>query len=246
MNVLDLFSGIGGFSLGLERAGMTTVALCEIDPHAQSVIRAHWPETHIYDNVKWITRHELARDLIPAPDLVCGGFPCQDASIANIGGAGASGSRTGLYRQAVRIAHDLDCPLLMENVPELLNRGFGDVLGALAESGFDAEWDCISAREAGADHKRERLWILAYPSRSGWQGFEPHNRILVRAKAALAEHGDGTFGTWRALVGGQQLLRSGDGLSVGMERRRLHGIGNAVVPQIPEIIGRAIMAVESR
>jgi DNA (cytosine-5)-methyltransferase 1 len=244
MRVLDLFSGIGGFSLGLERAGMKTVAFCEIDPRAQAVIKAHWPQAPLYNDVKWISRHELARDLVCAPDLICGGFPCQDASVANIGGAGALGPRTGLFRQAVRVAAELDCPLLMENVPELLNRGFGDVLGALAQIGFDAEWDCISAREAGAPHKRERLWILAYPSGSGWQGLEPHNRILGRARQALAQHGDSAFGTWDALVGGEPLLRGGDGLSVGLERARLHGLGNAVVPQITEAIGRAILTAE--
>ena len=234
LRVLDLFSGIGGFSLGLERTGgFETVAFCEIDPFCQRVLRKHWPHVPIYDDVRTLAGVEC--------DLICGGFPCQDASVANVVGLGTDGDRTGLYTEPVRLAGELGCLLLMENVPGLLVRGFGDVLRAVAEIGFDAEWECISAREAGADHERERLWIMAYPGRERRQGFEHYHGLLGRARAALPEYDDGAFGAWRSLVDGQYPLRSGDGLSVAMERRRLHGTGNAVVPQIPEIIGRAIL-----
>lgn len=138
-------------------------------------------------------------------------------------------------------ARDMGCGLLMENVTGLLDRGFGDVLGALAESGFDAIWRAIPARHAGADHQRERLWIVAYPSGARWKGFEPDHGLLERAAQALAQHGDTAFGEWRALVSGQHVLRNVDGLSVAMERRRLHAVGNAVTPYIPEAIGRAIL-----
>lgn len=244
LNVLDLFSGIGGFSLGLERAGMRTVAFCEIDPHAQAVLRNHWRNIPVHDDVRTLTREWLAGRGVSAVDLICGGFPCQDASVANIDGKGAEGDRTGLYREIIRLADEFGCLTVMENVTNLLDRGFGDVLGALAKIGFDAEWECISARDVGADHERDRLWIVAYPGSERRQGFEPYHGVLGRAKAALAQHGDAAFGEWRSLVGGQRVLRSVDGLSVAMERRRLHGLGNAVTPVIPEIIGRAILEAE--
>lgn len=242
MNVLDLFSGIGGFSLGLERAGMRTVAFCEVDPFCRKILAKNFPGVPIYEDVRSLSADRLHSDGIAA-DLIAGGFPCQDASVANVTGRGTAGERTGLYAEAVRLAGELRSGLLMENVTGLLDRGFGDVLGGLASIGFDAEWERISARDAGADHERQRLWILAYPRGSRWEGFIPHDGLLVRAKASLAEHGDQAFGEWRALVGGQSVLRNVDGLSITMERRRLHAVGNAVAPIIPEAIGRAIMTV---
>jgi DNA (cytosine-5)-methyltransferase 1 len=240
MNVLDLFSGIGGFSLGLERAGMRTVAFCEIEEWCHPVLRKHWPETPIYTDVRALTADRLRADGIRA-DLIVGGFPCQDASVANVTGQGTAGARTGLYTEAVRLAGELDAGLLMENVTGLLDRGFGDVLGALAAIGFDAEWERISARDAGADHERQRLWLMAYPRSPRWEGFVQDIGLLGRAKASLSEHGDYAFGEWRSLVARQRVLRDRDGLSVAMERRRLHAVGNAVVPYITEVIGRAIM-----
>lgn len=227
-------------SLGLERAGMRTVALCENNRWCYPVLAAGWSGVPIYPDVRELTADRLRSDGI-AVDFIAGGFPCQDASVANIDGAGTDGARTGLYSEAVRLAGELGAGLLMENVTGLFDRGFGDVLGALAKIRFDAEWDCISARDAGADHERNRVWIMAYPRGSRWEGFIPHDGILGRAKAALAQHGNAAFGEWRSLVARQSILRGVDGLSVAMERRRLHGIGNAVSPYIPEAIGREIM-----
>lgn len=227
-------------SLGLERAGMRTVALCENNRWCYPVLAAGWPGTPTYPDVRELTADRLLSDGI-AVDFVAGGFPCQDASVANIDGAGTDGERTGLYSEIVRLAGELNAGLLMENVTGLFDRGFGDVLRALAEIGFDAEWECISARDAGADHLRERVWIMAHPRGSRWEGFIPNDGILGRAKASLAQHRHEAFSDWRSLVARQSVLRGIDGLSVGLERRRLHGIGNAVTPYIPEAIGRTIM-----
>lgn len=244
LRVLDLFSGIGGFSLGLERTGgFETVAFCEIDENARRVLKEHWPHVRCYEDVREVSEGILRADGIGRVDVICGGFPCQDASVANVRGAGTAGARTGLFREVVRLAGELGVSLIiMENVPGLLGRGFGDVLGALAEIGFDAEWDCIRARDLGFHHERDRLWIFAHPSGAGWQGSEPHDGVLVRAKAALSQYGNAASRPGRALVGGELALRTGDGLSVGMERRRLHALGNAIVPDIPELIGRAILS----
>lgn len=238
LRVLDLFSGIGGFSLGLERTGgFETVAFCEIDNHCHGVLAAHWPNVRRFHDVR-----ELRGSDVGAADGICGGFPCQDASIANQAGQGTRGERTGLFVEIVRLAGELGVQfILMENVTNLLNRGFGDVLGALAEIGFDAEWECFSARELGFDHERERLVILAYPQRQGREGFKPYQGALKRAKAALPVTSNQAARARRAVVGRERLLRNGDGLSVGMERRRLHALGNAVVPQKFEVIGNAIL-----
>lgn len=241
LKVLDLFSGIGGFSLGLERTGgFETVAFCEINKHCHGVLAAHWPEVRRFEDVR-----ELRGEHVGSAHGICGGFPCQDASVANQEGEGTKGERTGLFTEIVRLARELAVEfVLMENVTNLLNRGFGDVLGALAEIGFDAEWECFSARELGFDHERDRLVILAYPQRPGWEGFKPYRGALKRAKATLPQPSHAAARARCAVVGRERFLRNADGLSVGMERRRLHGLGNAVVPQKFELIGRAIL--ESR
>lgn len=238
LRILDLFSGIGGFTLGLERTGgFETVAFCEIDKGCHGVLEDHWPNVRRFHDVR-----ELRGADVGAVDGICGGFPCQDASVANQNGEGTRGGRTGLYVEIVRLAGELGVQfILMENVTNLLNRGFGDILGALAEIGFDAEWECFSARELGFDHERERLVILAYTQCPRREGFKPYRGALKRAKAALPIVCHSAARARRAVVGRERLLRNGDGLSVGMERRRLHALGNAVVPQKFEVIGDAIL-----
>lgn len=154
MKVLDLFSGIGGFSLGLERAGMKTIAFCEIDPFCRRVLAKHWPEVPILDDVRTAE--------FPAADIVVGGFPCQDVSCAGKR-AGLAGERSGLYRELVR-AFRMVRPrhAIVENVAALLSDGLGTVLGDMAESGFDTEWDCVPASSVGAPHERDRVFIIAH------------------------------------------------------------------------------------
>jgi len=233
MRVLDLFSGIGGFSLGLERAGMKTVAFCEIDPYCRKVLAKHWPEVPCYDDIRTLTAERLAADGI-AVDLICGGFPCQDISVAGRG-AGLDGERSGLWSEYARLIGELRPRfVIVENVSALLARGMGRVLGDLAALGYDAEWHCIPASHVGAPHDRDRIWLVAYPIGSAgawtWGGGDirmgrqqqsfPWNRTK---ECALA-----------------YARRMDDGLSRVVDRT--NGLRNAVVPQIPEMIGRAIMA----
>lgn len=150
--VLDLFSGIGGFSLGLERTGgFRTVAFCEIDPFCRRVLAKHWPEVPCYEDVRTLTADTLARDGITV-DVICGGFPCQDLSFAGKR-AGLEGDRSGLWGEYARIIREVRPQfVIVENVPGLLSLGLGDVLGDLAAGGYDAVWDCIPAAARRSRH----------------------------------------------------------------------------------------------
>lgn len=295
LRVQSLFAGIGGFELGLERAGgFETVSQCEIDPFAQAVLAKHWPNSTRHSDVTTYDFKEGEADVITA------GFPCQDISFAG-DGAGLAGARSGLYREVVRAVRVVR-PLyaVLENVAALLGRGLDTVLGDLAEVGYDAEWHCIPASAVGAPHRRDRIWIIADA------GGEQHEGCRAPISGALATelswaNSDATSEQWnRAGFGtevtgrressdvgenvahsecvgqpgqGQPFITShpeadskgqaGDAVYGGVGNQwavepdvgrvahgipsrvdRLRCLGNAVVPQIPEIIGRAIL--ESR
>jgi DNA (cytosine-5)-methyltransferase 1 len=166
VKVLDLFSGIGGFSLGLERAGFKTVAFCEPNPFCQAVLKHHWPTVPVYEDVRELSADRLVNDGITF-DAICGGFPCQDISVAGKG-AGLAGARSGLWWEFHRlIAETRPKWVIAENVSALRSRGLDEVLGSLAALGYDAEWHCIPASAVGAPHRRDRIWIVAYPNNYG-------------------------------------------------------------------------------
>jgi len=163
----DLFAGIGGFTLAAEWCGLETKWAIEIDPYCQRVYRKHFPDVEVYGDVRAIQS-------VPHVDLITAGFPCQPVSVA--------GKRLGtdderwMWPDTIRIIR-LVRPrwALLENVPGLLGRGMSDVLGDLAASGYDAEWDCIPAAAVGAPHRRDRVWIVAYSS-SNQLWHEPRGR----------------------------------------------------------------------
>jgi DNA (cytosine-5)-methyltransferase 1 len=241
VNVLDLFSGIGGFSLGLERAGMRTVAFCEIDEWCQAILSKNWPNVPIHKNIITLRGADIGH-----VDLICGGFPCQDVSISNVTGAGLDGARSGLWFEYARIIGELRPRyVIVENVAELLNRGMGRVLGTLADLGYDAEWRVLRGIDVGLPFIRERVWIVAEPKRQGRQRRFQYLSSLGFEATPSAERRHQAIRARDQLEAHLHSLRVDDGLSVTMERRRLHGLGNAVVPQIPEIIGRAIMRAQA-
>lgn len=186
MRVLDLFSGIGGFSLGLERAGFQPVAFCELLPKPRHTLATHWPGVPIYDDVRTLTAARLAADGI-APRAICGGFPCQDISFAGKG-AGIDGERSGLWGEYARLIGEVRPELVfVENVSALLGRGLGRVLGDLASLGYHAWWDCIPASAVGAPHRRDRLWLVAYPGSLEHQGYGDALRRAIAAELAAAD-----------------------------------------------------------
>ena len=159
MNILDLFSGIGGFSLGLERAGMKTVAFCEVDKKCQAVLKKNWPGVPIFDDVSNLKGEDIEETV----DVICGGFPCQDISLAGKG-AGLEGKRSGLWSEFKRLIEEIKPRYaIIENVSALRSRGLDQVLREISEIGYDAEWHCITASSIGAPHRRDRIWIVAYP-----------------------------------------------------------------------------------
>lgn len=263
MKVLDLFSGIGGFSLGLERTGgFETVAFCEIEEYPRKILAKHWPEVPIYEDVRSLDAVQLQADGISV-DVITAGFPCQDISLAGKG-AGIDGERSGLWSEVARLTGELRPRyVILENVAALLGRGLGHVLGDLAEIGYDAEWHCIPASAIGAPHRRDRWWCVAYPDEKRGNGrateYGAVRRQIITRDCFIPDH-DAAIGA-RERANGMEPHARPDGrhysagrgrwptepdvgrVAHGVSRRvdRLKGLGNAVVPQIPELIGRAIL-----
>lgn len=256
--VLDLFSGIGGFSLGLERTGgFETVAFCEIEEFPRRVLAKHWPNVPCYRDVRELTAERLAGDGIHDINVITGGFPCQDLSVAGKG-LGLAGERSGLWSEIARLIREIR-PLyvIVENVANLLagppeqpGGWFGRVLGDLAECGLDAEWRNIPAWTLGLPHERQRVWLVAHAKQERWAGILPYfigqhqAESFGRDQAAVAlaasrDLGERARGRVRGeppfLDGAYGLPEVVGGLGSG---------GNAVCPDIAEIIGRAILAAE--
>ena len=319
LRVGDLFSGIGGFSLGLEcTGGFTTQWFVENDPYCQRVLAKHWPHVQRYGDIQsvdWGT--------VEPVDVLCGGFPCQDISLAGKG-AGLAGERSGLWFEYAKAIEALTPRyVIIENVAALRSRGLDQVLGSLAALGYDAEWHCIPASAVGAPHRRDRVWIVAYPIGSrqlqpqgmqsderGWagnesqeqyervmrewdgfegewsedvadayaEGLEGHRtecelgegsqEIKIDGGSNVADASEQQRDRWLRWTCGwerepQEALRDAGGrgrektwmsipesllgrVAHGIPHRvdRLRGLGNAIVPQIAEWLGRQIMSSE--
>ena len=244
----SLFAGIGGFDLGFERAGMVCKWQVEIDDYCQKVLAKHWPHVHRERDIRECGSHNLA-----PVDVICGGFPCQDISYAGLG-AGLDGERSGLFFEAIRLVCELRPQIVvLENVAALLTRGLDRVLGTLAEIGYDGEWHCIPAAAVGAPHQRERIFVMAY-SKHGWlarrRGADrPEKAVLFDTRVCQFKPSGGTFKTDSALA---SVARANSGwkrepgvcrVANGVSNRshRMRGLGNAVVPQVAELIGRRIV-----
>ena len=159
LKLIDAFSGIGGFSLAAEQivGGFETVAFVECEPYCQKILKKHWPTVPIYDDI---------RTYKPEPysaDVICGGFPCQDISVAGRGEGITEETRSGLFHELLRVIR-LVRPrfVVLENVSAILTNGLDIVLGELHKAGYDAEWACFPASMVGACHQRDRWWAVCY------------------------------------------------------------------------------------
>jgi len=284
----SLFSGIGGFELGLERSipNSQTIWQVEQDKFCQSILRKHWSNAKIYDDVRIINKHNVA-----PIDILCGGFPCQDISIAGKGAGINEGKKSSLFWEMHRIIDELRPRVaVLENVPAITFRGGQQVVGSLAEIGYDAEWIVISAEQFGSPHKRERWFCVAYPNSDRLEKesfiakrFESKGKgiwsmpigttdsqqnvaypnsqtacdtttssICLETEIATQEwmstgcdnsnsnqYSTGT-GYWRSSHPEPLIRRVDDGISHRLDNPRLKALGNAIVPQCSEWIGKQI------
>jgi DNA (cytosine-5)-methyltransferase 1 len=234
MRFVSLFAGIGGIDLGFERAGLTCVAQVENDPWCVSILEKHWPDVPRWGDIRDLDPKEL-----PDHDVIAGGFPCQPVSLA--------GSRAGrddprwLWPEFFRLVRGVRPRfVVVENVPGLLSAGMGDVLGDLADVGYDAEWASISATSVGAPHRRDRIFIVAYPHDEG-------QRLRCSESAGwsiFGSSGTGKPGELRRWAPEPGVGRMAHGVPDRLDR--LRGLGNAVLPQVAELIGRTLMQAASR
>ena len=264
----SLFAGIGGLDLGLERAGMTCKFQVEIDPYCRAVLAKHWPDVPRWDDATtfppdadgWRLQVGSKRDgqapqnsTVRYPqgvhvdglgvDLICGGFPCQPVSHA--GRRRGTADARWLWPEFARILGVLRPRyVIVENVPGILtvNRGgaFGEVLGDLATLGYDAEWTSVPAAAVGAPHLRYRVFIVAYATGTrllGSSGYEGQRAGWV----PLLFGGDcpRTNGQWATEP---DICRVAHGIPAWVDRLRV--LGNAVVPQVAEWVGRQILKAE--
>jgi DNA (cytosine-5)-methyltransferase 1 len=288
---LDIFSGIGGFSLGLEKAGMETIAFCENNKFCQGVLKAHWSNIPIFFDVRDLGQKDLAH--LPNIDVIAGGFPCQDISVAGKQ-VGIKGERSGLWKEFKRLIKEVQPKYaIIENVANLRSRGLSRVLKDLWEIGYDAEWHLLPASAFGAPHRRDRIWIIAYPacfSKSRLpirkekrqstprddcknasntnckrlQRYGEHREVstICTQKAFNTSASQSRANSWRkepvarlANTKNNNIRLNPDwvewlmGYPVGWTKQgafkeRLQGLGNAVVPVIPEYLGGEIISNE--
>jgi DNA (cytosine-5)-methyltransferase 1 len=242
MRAISLFSGVGGMDLGFERAGIETVLQVEIDEFCRQVLAKHWPCVRRLADI-----HDVRAEDVRGADVVFGGFPCQPVSHA--GKRKAQADERWLwpeFERVVRMARPRY--VVVENVPGLLTAGMGDVLAGLSSLGFDAEWSVVSACSVGAPHTRERVFIIAYPAGERRpevvRGDERFSVPPHPGWAAGHAYSRTDTGAWLAGAGLSEsgLLGSRDGLPRIVDR--LRSLGNAVVPQVAELIGRRLVTFD--
>jgi len=269
LRVLDLFSGIGGFSLGLERTGgYKTIAFCEYEKFPRSILKKHWPDVPCFPDVRTLKGSDIDGPI----DVICGGYPCQPFSTA--------GQRRGkeddrhLWPEFSRLVDELRPTWIIgENVAGHISMGLDDVLSDLEGQGYAARTFVIPACAVAAPHRRDRVWIIGHAdknireqSKAVAKHNEPeqHNskRVFTSSNPrCLGQSGQGepcqpigakAIEHWEAsksfdAVGWptQPAIRGGnDGLPSRLVSSRLAALGNAVVPQIPQMIGNAILEAE--
>jgi DNA (cytosine-5)-methyltransferase 1 len=239
LTFLSLFAGIGGLDLGLERASMRCIGQVEIDPFCRKVLAKHWPDVPRHDDVRTFTKDTFNE----RPDVICGGFPCQDISVGSKTGTGLDGERSGLWMEFFRLIRELRPRFaIVENSAAITFRGFGELLSDLASIGFDAEWRVFAAYEFGAPHERERMYVVAYANevdgrtRLGFKQDWTPQIFRSRPETRLP--------IWLQATG--RFIGMDDGLSARAYEHRVGALGNAVVPQVAEFIGNLIVQAHAR
>ncbi len=261
----SIFSGIGGFERGLEMSipGLETIWQVEKDKYCQRVLQKHWSNAKMYSDVRTVGKHNLE-----PVDILCAGFPCQGFSVSGKG-KGLDDERSGLYWELWRVISEIRPGVIaLENVPAIINRGLSEVLISLAKIGYDAEWSVISAAQFGAPHKRARWFCVAYSNQdrvretdeicsggapfaicdrkenSSYSNYRRAEVQIKRRQPSLkvfrSTCKDRTARPyWEKFPTQSPLCRRNDGISNRVDRIR--ALGNAIVPQCSEWIGKQIL-----
>lgn len=228
LTVGSLFSGIGGLDLGLERAGMEVIWQSEIEPYACRVLEKHWPLVPNLGNIKNIEWSNVER-----PDVICGGYPCQPFSLA--GKRAGENDPRHLWPYVRNAISELRPRYaVLENVRGHTSLGGTTVIAELADLGYDAEWRIVSASSVGAPHKRDRLIVVAY---SCSEGGTRRRSAFEGGYEGVREHVAGSPTYWQSQP---EVARMANGVPHRLDRAR--GLGNAVVPQVAETIGRLVLS----
>jgi len=222
MKILDTFAGIGGFSYAAEKliGGFETTQFIEIDPFCQKVLKKHWPHVPIHDDIRTFTAKPFQYQVIT------GGFPCQDISVAGLQKGITEETRSGLFFELMRVIRMVRPQyVVLENVAAIINRGLDIVLRELSEAGYDAEWSVISASSVGACHQRSRWWLVAYPNDNGLPptekcelNGETSDRTQERQNQSCQSERSSEPSSSRAIQSSTEFTNS---YSKGMERRKL-------------------------
>jgi DNA (cytosine-5)-methyltransferase 1 len=264
---------------------MQTVAFCEINPFCRKILTRHWPSVPIFTDITTINKEDLKT--LPRIDVIAGGFPCQDISVAGKQ-KGITAKRSGLWKEFARLINEIRPKYaIIENVANLRSQGLSSVLQDLWEIGYDAEWHCIPASAFGAPHRRDRIWIIAHPTcigkvglsirkeetkstpgdscknatnpdcqrLQGCGGFEEISPICTQEQIGMYYCGRGVKQwseeplavprlkdnrlnpDWVEWLMGYPISWT-DG---GSRMQRLQSLGNAVVPLIPEFLGKVVV-----
>lgn len=276
LKVLSLFSGIGGIDLGLEATRFfETVAFCEIDKNCHKVLNKHWPLVPIFDDVKTLNSETLSNAGLPQIDIICGGFPCQDISFAGAQKGILKGERSSLWKEYFRLIKELRPKyVFIENVEHLRKNGLGIVLRDLSSIGHTVEWSVLTAEAFGLPHKRERLFIVSYPSSIGldecireerhlqtneeWESEETHSdrkkcepefiEIRKILSSGSVEEFMSTRASRKSTISRIRRVTYGipNKLDESKRKIRIKQLGNAVVPILAEYVGTQILKYEAR
>ena len=251
---LSLFTGIGGLDLAAEMAGFETVGQCENADYPHAVLEKHWPDVPKWRDIRDVTGIQVAGTCGAEITVLSGGFPCQPHSLA--GKRLASADERDMWGEFARVIREVGPKwVVAENVPGLLSSEhggfFGRILGDLADMGYDAGWGVFSAFQAGMEHERKRVCLIAHAHSDGWDGVESGWKELPENDAShffqerqpiqapdLLKH---ALRTLRS--GDGELLRNDDGVPAALDR--LKCLGNAVVPQQFYPVFQAIAALET-
>ena len=240
MRMLDLFSGIGGFSLAAEwvwEDELDIGGFCEIEKYAQKVLQKNFPGVPIYEDITKLNGKDFKNI-----DLLTGGFPCQDISIAGKG-EGITGKRSGLWTEMHRVISEIRPRYaLIENVPMLIHRGLERVLCDLAQIGYDAEWQIVGADDVGAWHRRKRIWIVAYPDGNRLYKDKIQDGFNNKSIEGVEDWTNYTslyfeaFGNRYKSIPNHLRMVNGFPNELDKINQRIKGLGNAIVPQVAALI----------